>query len=128
MKSINNIIAFFALLFSHNSFAQDSGCDSVLVNGFNEFNLYSEIQINEAYSQMFSYSESELDSLADQYEKGDALKGAYKMIGGMWSSNRNSSSFREKFQQIQFRFKSGQVIDNQFYEFLKTKQRVQIHW
>lgn len=109
------------LILSTFVYAEPTECDAVLNNGFNIFQIYSEVQINEAYALMLTKTEEELDTIAKQYSSGESLSGKIKMIGAVWSSNKDNSQFREKFKMMQFRYQSGQVIDNSFYDYVKTK-------
>lgn len=121
MKNVLIGITVLFLLLQGIARGEESECDKVLDLGFNIYKLYSEAQINESYYAMLGKSEQELDSLANQYESGDALDGAYKMIAISWSKNRKNKSFRERFRTAKFRYEAGLTIDNSFFDFIKTK-------
>lgn len=101
--------------------AEENSCDKILELGFNVYKLYSEAQINESYYLMLSKSEKELDKLANKYEKGDKLDGAYKMIAVAWSKNRKDEKYKERFRSSKFRYNAGLSIDNRFFEYIKIR-------
>jgi hypothetical protein len=117
MKNVINILAF-NLAIAISTFGQTtSDCGKLLSDGYKDiYNLTSEAEIYNHLSQLFELEETKLDELADSYESGDNLEGAYKAYSVFWSKNRKKENFRRQFSEYKERYKLGFTVDNKFYD------------
>lgn len=115
-KKINLVTLCLAIAIS--AFGQSqSDCGQLLKEGYKDvYNVTSEAEIYNHLSQLFELEETKLDELADSYESGDNLKGAYKAYSIFWSKNRKKENFRRQFSEYKERYKLGFTIDNKFYD------------
>ncbi|WP_409029031.1 hypothetical protein [Gracilimonas sediminicola] len=101
------------LLFDYTN-AQNCGND--LKEAFKtKFTLVNENEVYNHFTELFEYSEAELDQLANSYESDQSLDGSYKAVALFWSKNRSKQEFRTRFRELQFKHKAGLTIDNSFY-------------
>jgi hypothetical protein len=117
MKKVTNLV-IFTLAFIISAFGQNqSDCGLLLKDEYkNVYNITSEAEIYNHLTQLFELEEKKLDELANSYEGGDNLNGAYKAISVYWSKNRKKENFRRQFSEYKERYKLGFTIDNKFYD------------
>jgi len=118
------LILVFCVI-SNFCFSQCPECDGVLLLGFNEYSIFTQNDLNSAFSEMLSKTDEELEQITKNKQSGSSANGSYKgrndLISAAWSKNKNKSEWRSKFNSARLDYKTSGIFNTSLIQDIASK-------